>query len=162
MDEWYKVAYYEPVSGTYFDYPTGSDSAPTTTSGGTTAGTAVYLDGVNPNPPGPADVNNAGGLSSYEVMALGGKVWEWQEAAPDFLNNSTSELRAFRGGAWNFTSYFLQSSNRAATSPRSGTFRVAGAAPASAMVPEPSTILPLWLIAGLVGMNRKRRRLSSP
>ncbi len=25
MDEWYKAAYYDPVSGTYFDYPTSDD-----------------------------------------------------------------------------------------------------------------------------------------
>ena len=41
MDEWYKAAYYDP-SGVYYDYPTGSDTAPTPVVSGTTAGTAVY------------------------------------------------------------------------------------------------------------------------
>ena len=41
-DEWYKAAYYEPVTDVYFDYPTGSDSAPTAVSSGTSANTAVY------------------------------------------------------------------------------------------------------------------------
>ena len=28
VDEWYKAAYYDPTSGVYYDYPTGSDSVP--------------------------------------------------------------------------------------------------------------------------------------
>ena len=27
-DEWYKAAYYDPNSGVYYDYPTGTDTAP--------------------------------------------------------------------------------------------------------------------------------------
>jgi formylglycine-generating enzyme required for sulfatase activity len=40
--EWYKAAYYEPISGVYYDYPTASDNAPTPVVSGTMAGTAVY------------------------------------------------------------------------------------------------------------------------
>jgi hypothetical protein len=29
VDEWYKAAYYDPTSGVYYDYPTGSDNVPT-------------------------------------------------------------------------------------------------------------------------------------
>ena len=28
VDEWYKAAYYDPTSGVYYNYPTGSDSVP--------------------------------------------------------------------------------------------------------------------------------------
>ena len=42
VDEWYKAAYYDPTSGVYYDYPTGSNTAPTAVASGTAAGTAVY------------------------------------------------------------------------------------------------------------------------
>ena len=57
MDEWYKAAYYDPVTSTYFDYPTGSNTAPTAVASGTTAGTAVY---DQPFGQGPADITQAG------------------------------------------------------------------------------------------------------
>jgi len=45
-DEWYKAAYYDPNAnggaGGYWNYATGSDSAPTAVASGTTSGTAVY------------------------------------------------------------------------------------------------------------------------
>lgn len=41
-DEWYKAAYYDGNTSTYFDYATGSDTAPTAVASGMTAGTAVY------------------------------------------------------------------------------------------------------------------------
>jgi len=44
--------------GSYFDYPTGSNTAPTPVSGGTASGTAVYDQSSFQ---GPADIKNAGG-----------------------------------------------------------------------------------------------------
>jgi len=67
-DEWYKTAYYSP-DGVYYDYPTGSDTAPTPVAGGTDPGTAVYLQDLSQ---GPADIDNAGGLSPYGTMGQGG------------------------------------------------------------------------------------------
>ena len=71
VDEWYKAAYYDPTSGVYYDYPTGSDSAPTAVASGTAAGTAVYGQAVAT---GPADITLAGGLSPYGTMGQGGNV----------------------------------------------------------------------------------------
>jgi len=42
VDEWYKAAYYDPISGDYYDYPTGSNIIPTPVKSGTLTGTAVY------------------------------------------------------------------------------------------------------------------------
>ena len=157
VDEWYKAAYYDPNTMTWFNYPTGSDTAPTAVSGGTTAGTAVY-GGQS----GPADVDNAGGLSPYGTMGQGGNVWEWEETAFDLGNYSTSEYRGLRGGRWLNTSNLLQSSYRLDTDPTFESsivgFRVAGAAAAASGVPEPSTALGLL---GLVtsAFFRRRRRL---
>ncbi|MCZ7637135.1 MAG: SUMF1/EgtB/PvdO family nonheme iron enzyme [Verrucomicrobia bacterium] len=95
--EWYKAAYYDPAAGLYYDYPTGSDTPPTATSGGVLAGTAVY--GLQMST-GPADIANAGGLSPYGTMAQGGNVWEWMETAVDGANTSGSENRGLRSGYW--------------------------------------------------------------
>ena len=162
VDEWYKAAYYDPNTMSYFDYPTGSNTAPTAVSGGTTAGTAVYGQATAT---GPADVTNAGGLSPYGVMGLGGNVWEWEETAFDLTNNSTSENRAFRGGPWDVASGYLRSSFRnGGHPPREDAivgFRVAGAAPAATVIPEPSTVLSLWLLGGVATLMRKRRLVAA-
>ena len=51
VDEWYKAAYYDPTSGVYYDYPTGSNSMP---DGIDFAGDpnfdAVFSDGLRPTP----------------------------------------------------------------------------------------------------------------
>ncbi|MFK7909825.1 MAG: SUMF1/EgtB/PvdO family nonheme iron enzyme [Akkermansiaceae bacterium] len=152
-DEWYKAAYYDGTTGTYYDYATGSDTAPTTTSGGTLAGTAVYRDGVNPNPAGPADITNAGGLSPYGTMAQSGNVREWGESGHTAPNDSAAESRLIRGGFWSNGSNLLQSSFRSSNSPPiQGDFlgfRVAA-------VPEPSGVT--LLVVGAMGLLMRRKR----
>ena len=97
VDEWYKAAYYDPTSGVYYDYPTGSDSAPTAVASGTAAGTAVYGQAFGT---GPADITLAGGLSPYGTMGQGGNVFEWEETDFDLVNDSSSSARGVRGGSW--------------------------------------------------------------
>ena len=94
VDEWYKSAYGSP-SGTWYNYPTGSDAAPTAVSGGTSG--AVYYEQS-----GPAEITWAGGLSPYGTMAQGGNVWEWNESAYDGINDTVGESRVLRGGSWFF------------------------------------------------------------
>ena len=64
-DEWYKAAYYEPTSGVYFDYPTGSNTMPTPVANGIAVGTAVYHQAFGQ---GPAVITDAGGLSPYGTI----------------------------------------------------------------------------------------------
>ena len=84
-DEWYKAAYYDPGAndgmGGYWDYATASDLEPTPVASGTSVGTAVYLQ---PLEQGPADVTQAGGLSPYGVMGMGGNINEWTESLQVF------------------------------------------------------------------------------
>ena len=151
-DEWYKAAYYDPNAnsglGGYWNYATGSDTAPTAVASGTASGTAVYNGQA-----GPADITNAGGLSAYGTMAQNGNVWEWGENGFTAPNDSAGESRVIRGGGWGNSSDFLSSSFRNFGSPTNENsfigFRVAA-------VPEPSSLLLSAL--GLMAFVMRRKR----
>ena len=107
MDEWYKAAYFDPSTNSYYDYPTGSNVTPTMVAFGTAPGTAVFTASPGTGPSGPADVDQAGGLSPYGVMALGGNVTEWGEPQQLSLFTSNPSLHfpeeagaIQRGGSW--------------------------------------------------------------
>jgi hypothetical protein len=155
FDEWYKAAYYDPISGVYYDYPTGSNIAPTPVASGTAAGTTVYGQPVNNTLP--ADINLAGGLSPYGTMGQGGNVREWQETAAGLSNNSSASPRVYRGGYWGSASGAeLRPTIRFAGDPRTeGTrdgFRVASA------IPEPNTFLLFACTVGTALVTRLRFR----
>jgi hypothetical protein len=158
-NEWYKAAYYDPnKSGGagYWDYATGSDTAPTAVASGTDANTAVY-NGQS----GPADVDQAGGLSPYGVMGLGGNVFEWEESSFDLANSSGSSSRGFRGGNWGNFFSGISSAARNEGDP-SGEYNFVGfrvvSLPSSAppVVPEPSMMV-IGTLFGLGGLMAKRR-----
>ena len=150
-NEWYKGAYGN-LNGTWNDYPTGSNSAPTAVAGGTAANTAVYGQSSST---GPADITSAGGLSAYGTMGQGGNVYEWNETAYDGSNNTVGEIRELRGGVWNGFGDHLGASSRTTTAPTEELnnlgFRVAS-------VPEPSALS--LLAIGLSGLALVRRRRS--
>ncbi len=156
-DEWYKAAYHQNsgVNADYWDYATGSNSAPIQAlTDGTLAGSAVY-NGVEAGVPAdPADVNLAGGLSAYGTMGQNGNVYEWNESANDGINNYEFDDRAVRGGGWNYTVGSLRSSIRFFDAPSTSDvdvgFRVAS-------VPEPTSTV-LMISAGLLAIARRRRR----
>jgi formylglycine-generating enzyme required for sulfatase activity len=149
-DEWYKAAYGN-LNGTWNNYPTGSDSAPTAVAGGTAANTAVYQGQTSP-----ANITSAGGLSAYGTMAQGGNVWEWMESAHDGSNNTAGESRELRGGAWYYSgSNDLDASLGRYSIPAEGFsfdfgFRVAS-------VPEPSAFSLLAIGLGGLAIVRRRR-----
>ena len=158
-NEWYKAAYYNPNDSNYYNFTNGSDTEPTAVVSGTTTGTAVYLQSFGQ---GPANVNDAGGLSPYGVMGLGGNVWEWEESSGDLLNSSSSVTRGFRGGDWSNNSGGLSSSTRgsyASPSYRDSLFgfRVASlSSSAPPAVPEPSMMV-IGTLFGIGGLMAKRR-----
>ena len=96
--EWYKAAFSSP-SGGYYNFATGSDSVPNPVAGGTNSNTLVSSDPDN-TLIGPANVDNAGGLSAWGTMAQGGNAMEWTETAVDGINDSAGENKELRGGAW--------------------------------------------------------------
>lgn len=152
MDEWYKAAYFDASSTTYFDYPTGSDTAPTAVASGTDPNTAVYDQSFSQ---GPADITLAGGLSPYGTMGQGGNVFEWEETEFDLTNDSSSSARGIRGGDWSNFSFDLLTSDRGFDFPAVGDFNVGFRV---ASIPEPGTMLLGALAAG--GLLVCRRQLS--
>jgi len=150
-DEWYRAAYYDPSASVYYDYATGSDTAPTAVASGTGSGTAVYDQLWSA---GPADITNAGGLSPFGTMGQNGNVWEWGESGSTPPNDSADESRVARGGAWYSDSSYLQSSSRYSYSP---TFENnAGLGFRVAAVPEPSGLS--LMVIGALGLLLKRKR----
>jgi formylglycine-generating enzyme required for sulfatase activity len=152
-NEWYKSAYYNPSNSTYYDFTNGSNTAPTAVASGTTAGTAVYN-----RQSGPADVDQAGGLSPYGVMGLGGNVFEWEESSFNLANTSGSFSRGVRGGSWDVNGSLNLSSSSRINFLLSGPslegsflgFRVASLSPSSPpAVPEPS----MMVIGTLFGLG---------
>jgi len=152
VHEWYKAAYYDPT-GVYYDYPTGSNTAPLPVSSGTAADTAAYDQSFAT---GPADIMLAGGLSPYGTMGQGGNVIEWVETDFDLVNDSilTSTGRGVYGGDWGSNSNALLSLNWsvnfASSAGSVSGFRVAS-------IPEPNASL-LASLGGLAALPWKRQR----
>jgi formylglycine-generating enzyme len=155
VDEWFKAAYYDPASGAYHDYPTGTGALPTPIAGGTAANSAVYDQPISA---GPADVHLAGSPSPYGTIGQGGNVWEWEETDFDLVNNSiSSQYRGLRGGSYAFPATDMLAFRRnfgglpGNASEHTG-FRVAS-------VPEPSTVmLTLGCAVAISARSRRRRR----
>ena len=155
VDEWYKGAYYDPSKAGgagYWNFPTGSDEAPTIVTGGTSGAVTFWSTSQ-----GPADITNAGSLSPYGTMAQGGNAWEWNESAFDYINNDATEVRAHRGGSWDGS----WSEMHAAISwvggfPTTDDDSLIDVGFRVAMIPEPSS-LSLLLAGGAVLMAGRRR-----
>jgi formylglycine-generating enzyme required for sulfatase activity len=162
-NEWYKAAYYDPNTKTYWDFPTGGNTAPNRVLSGTLPGTAVYGHSYIPIPienrPLPTSTQQAGGLSPYGVMGLGGNAKEWEESAFGLNNNAGSTSRGVRGGGAFSSADYLSASSResmlASNSNHDLGFRVASVSP-SDIVPEPSSLV-IGTLFGLGGLLAKRR-----
>jgi formylglycine-generating enzyme required for sulfatase activity len=146
-DEWHKGAYGNP-DGSWSYYPNGTNFNSRPVAGGTDVHTAVFGQSSST---GPADIDNAGGLSAYGTMGQGGNVWEWNETAIRG-NNTASEDRLLRGGewdGWDISSQWDISFEPGAEIEYFG-FRVAS-------VPEPSALSLLAIGLGGWAMMRRRR-----
>jgi formylglycine-generating enzyme len=154
IDEWHKAAYYDPVAGVYYDYPSGSDIVPDGIDFvGDPEFDAVFNDGASN--PEPNDILNVGLLSPYGTAGQGGNVAEWEETAFDRVNSVADEHRRAGGGAWTNSHSVLNATNTLiGDSPLlEGPFlglRVAS------IVPEPNA-LPVAIVAMIVLLTTRFR-----
>ena len=146
LNEWHKAAYFDPVAGHYWDYPTGSDAIPDGIDFlGDTDFDAVFYDGTSNT--GPEDITNVGLLSPYGTAGQGGNVREWVESAFDRRNDFPGEQRVAPGGGFGDSSNVLAAWNtQIGDGPQFGNI-VTGLRVGS-LVPEPSSLLMFCL--GLV------------
>ncbi len=154
-NEWYKAAFYNPDTGSYFVFPTSSNTPPTAEAPAGGSNSSNHNQGYAGDF---TDVGAyAGTKSPYGAFDMAGNAWEWNEAV--FVGG----WRGVRGSSFlDITPNYLLSSDRH-FAPQSGEnghvgFRVA-------TIPEPSTLAlaGIGLIAMLgSGVARRRpRRLSS-
>jgi formylglycine-generating enzyme len=149
--EWYKAAYYNPATSSYYQYPFSSNDAPNFgnffhfTFGYYVTHSMSYSTSQNYL----TDVGTfATSVSPYGLFDMGGEVYQWNEAV-------IGASRGSRGGAWDFDSSFIPSSSR-----RTGNFgessdigfRVAS------VVPEPSSLVLAALGFVALAAWRLRRR----
>jgi len=151
-DEWCKAAYYNPATGTYFSYPTSSNTAPGRDMADASGNNANYDRAPGPYPIDSGKYTTVAGEfqnsdSPYGTFDQGGNVSEWNEAVID------GTYRGHRGGFFaSQGSVQLHSSVRAQYDPTGDGnhigFRVSE-------VPEPATMSLLAL--GGLGMLMRRR-----
>jgi formylglycine-generating enzyme required for sulfatase activity len=152
-DEWYKAAYYHAATTSYYDYPTGSNTAPGRDLADASGNNANYRGTPFPIDSGKY-TTRAGEFqnsrSPYGTFDQGGNVWEWNEAVMD-------ASRGMRGGAFDyyFASHLLASDRNSYYPPGEDGdigFRVA-------RIPEPASIALLLsgAAAGLIWWIRRKQ-----
>jgi formylglycine-generating enzyme required for sulfatase activity len=132
-NEWYKAAYYNASTASYWLYPTQSNTQPSnvlSATGTNNANYGGYTDPLNYLTPVGAFAASPGPYGTYD---MGGDVYQWNEA------NIGGLYRGMRGGGWSYASYSLAASSSNNFEPAfdrdSLGFRVASA------VPEPGSII---------------------
>ena len=159
-EEWYKAAYYDPATGTYFYYPTSSNTAPGRDMADPLPGNNANYDLSQGLPIDSGKYTTVAGEfqnsdSPYGTFDQGGNVWEWNEAV-------IGSSRGVRGGAFLYAYYTLASDMRLDSNPvaegGSMGFRVSEVfGPMAEPIPEPVTMAMVGMgIAGLGGYIRRR------
>ena len=146
-NEWYKAAYYNPATSSYYSYATSSNTAPTASGPTATPNSANYNMVVeNLTPVGAY----SGTTSPYGAYDMNGDVLQWNEA---FFGSG----RGLEGGSFVDRSVVLQSSDdQNWGDPTFGDtdfgFRLV-------LTPEPSTLVLFGLgAAGVLLAARRRKR----
>jgi sulfatase modifying factor 1 len=143
-NEWYKAAYYNPATNSYFQYPTSSNTTPNWTAPTALPNSANFRGAVGH----PTDVGAYTSTTSpYGAFDMGGNVFQWNDTAIGLT-------RGLRGVPFGFFSNYmlsnLRNSDFAAYNDSSTIgFRVAS-------VPEPSTLALAAL--GAITLLAYRRR----
>jgi formylglycine-generating enzyme len=136
-NQWYKAAYYNGTSGAYFDYPTGTNTAPDNQLPAADSGNSANFIAILPTTGNSEYPMTPVGAylqsdSPYGTFDQGGNVAEWNETL------ASTNRRVRRGGSWIQTVSALSAATRetpfAITENHSTGFRLAAAPP---IVPVP-------------------------
>ena len=158
-NEYYKAAYYNPGTNSYYQYPFSSNSTPTSAMPGSTPNTGNFRSNS-----GAYAVTGSASLSSsqnyltdvgaytasaspYGAYDMGGDVYQWHET------EEISGGRDVAGGAWNGVAIHLSPSDHGGSDPTLSGFNVGFRV---AIVPEPSTAVLAGIACGLIWTLRKR------
>ena len=112
-NEWYKAAYYNPATSSYFAYPCGTSTQTVCALPGATPNTANCWDETGPPENGPAELTDVGAYtgsaSPYGAYDMGGNVFQWNEQ----IVTGNSPNRSSRGGTFDtdYEPYNLAASN---------------------------------------------------
>jgi sulfatase modifying factor 1 len=144
-NEWYKAAYYDPGTNSYFRYATSDHSTPIASAPTSLANHANYNNVVGDLTDVGAYTNTA---SRYGAFDMNGNVFQWNEALINGL------YRGQRGGAFPYDSSFLVSSFFSDDFPTDTNiitgFRVAS-------VPEPADATSLLVVGAVLAVRRQSR-----
>lgn len=117
-NQWYKAAYYDPTTSSYWNYATKSNLAPDNhVPSGDTGNSANYLVNGNYTQDESYPLTSAGAYllskSAYNTLDQNGNVAEWTETFGINSNGTTNtSQRIYRGGAFDTDSTSLISSMR--------------------------------------------------
>jgi formylglycine-generating enzyme required for sulfatase activity len=148
-DEWFKAAYYNPATASYFTYPAGSNTQ-TSCVAPTTAANSVNCDNAV------GDLTAAGSYSGspspYGTFDQGGNAAEWVERI------MFDTQRALRGGSFDDPPG-ISAAHSVGAAPPNVEYAFFGfrltLIPGGYVIPEPST--GLLVVAGLLGLSAWRR-----
>ncbi len=161
-NEWYKAAYYDPITKVYYDYATGTNTQPDNNVPDDDTGNSANYYNRNLSPYYSTEVGAYyESVSPYGTYDQSGNVSEWTESAPD--SNIIVPNRYHRGGSWFHTSSQLtrQISNGPTHEDDCLGFRIAsfytGEEGGNEPIPEPASIgLVMLSLSGLALRRAKK------
>ncbi len=147
-NEWYKAAYFDPVTGGYYEYPTGSNTLPNNNQPSSDTGNSAnyYNSATGGNTTGEAfhSMTDVGAyalsISPNGTFDQGGNAREWNETR----FGAELNFPGLRGGSSHSNGSELGASSYGYNNPRVESSVVGFRVASSASIPEPGTA---WLAA---------------